>query len=289
MGVSMIKLLCGPLNRQAWEGFGCLPVYNWNHPELVCEEARAAGKVWPMISGPVTAATVIDQYRWPFDHILWYNEPPLPSLPYCALSGIENLATKRHIVGNFKIQFALTGNWSHQRGVILPWYEKALALTPKVVLGVHLYRQDLPSTQVQNAKDWFSSQLDAILADVPVVAMTEYGVLLAGTSWANGQGPDVEYLTDYMQYTWTTMRNRSIYAASWYMAQTDNKELMPADGVLCNPDGTLRPLGEVYRDLPTGDEEGVEPQPSGTGWVRISQSLLSAGAEKLRLTVERWA
>lgn len=274
----MKKLLSGhcPGYRRAFELMGSDAMWNWDWPEKL--DGLPEGTVWP---------TIIDNQEslWRFkdwadghgyDHVLWHNEPAMLN-PGAAVALAEWTNAKRaeliaqgymsekcaSIVGNFLIRKGYPGvaqNYSEFAAEI-NWFMGELDFP--AILGVHLYNDDAESPI--GAWSWHENQLCAIHQDHEAFAVTEWGDLSA--LWRGGEGPDISAYSQYMRACWEVQMAYNCYASAWYVGCASDPSFANADYVLTNQDGTLRPLGEVWRDLPMGTTPAEEPPKPG--WVTV--------------------
>ena len=274
----MKKLLSGycPGYRQAFDLSKSDAAYNWDWPAKLY--GLPAGVVWPMV---VNNADSLARFKaWAANHdvltMLWHNEPALPNIgtaiqlaewtnakhaELVADGYIPGNAT--HIVGNFLIQRGKTGGPQNYSDFDLEvgWFMEALDFP--ATLGIHLYNESAEAWT--SAVAWHIAQLDAIHADYDTFAVTEWGDL--SSLWRSGTGPDIPAYSEYMRQCWQAQRERNCYASAWYVGCDSTTAQRNADYVLTNQDGTLRPLGMVWRDLPTGS---VEPDsPTEGKWVTV--------------------
>jgi len=271
----MIKLLSGycPGYKQAFELTGSDVAYNWDWPGKI-SLPLPDDAIWPMI---INNETSIERFRWwstshLFDHVLWHNEPPIRN-PGAAVALAEWTNAKRHeliaggymrdsdvcIVGNFLI---MPGNYSDYAAEIA-WFMGALDFD--AILGVHLYHNHAEDPAI--AAGWQYEQMFDIRQDYDAFAVTEWGDL--SSLWRAGEGPDIPAYSQYMRQCWEEQREVHCYASSWYVGCASSAGFKNADYVLTNQDGTLRPLGEVWRDLPTGDTVPTDPPPKEGHWETV--------------------
>ena len=275
----MIKLLSGycPGYRTAFELSQSDAFYNWDWPEKLA--GMPAGKVWPMIvkNDASNVRFISWTHSHQFDTVLWHNEPPLPNIgsavqlaewtnaKHAELLASGHITTDtKHIVGNFLISHGGYGcPWSYRDADLeIGWFYEALDFS--AILGVHLYHGAAETPDVATA--WHIRQLDAIREDYDTFAITEWGDL--SSLWRAGTGPDIPAYTSYMQRCWQSQREHNVYASAWYVGCDSTTAQRNADYVLTNQDGTLRPLGQVWRDLPTGNTDPPPPTSEGK-WVTV--------------------
>ena len=278
----MKKWLSGwcPRYRRAFELSRSDAMYNWDWPEKLY--SLAPGQVVPMV---INNADSIERFRWwaethSFDDVLWHNEPPLPNIG-AAVKMAEWTNAKRaeliaggslapghqSIVGNFLIRPGTAGAARSYDAidVEIGWFMEALDFP--AMLGIHLYADDAEKPDA--AIEWHTRQLDMIRADYDTFAVTEWGDLT--TLWRAGQGPDIGAYSAYMRQCWEAQKAYDVYASAWYVGcASSSAAFKGADYVLSNQDGTLRPLGVVWRDLDTGGGVIVEPPKPGT-WETMAE------------------
>ena len=274
----MIKVLSGycPGYRMAFELSKADAAMNWDWPAKLA--GLPQGKVWPTV---VNNADSIQRFRaWAITHqfgtAIWHNEPPLPNIgaaqalaEWTNAKHAELLAqgyitpSTKHIVGNFLIQHGKAGAPQNYLDINYEaqWFMDELDFD--AILGVHLYTEDAENPDA--AITWHTQQLDAIRDDCDTFAVLEWGDL--SSLWRSGTGPDIPAYSQYMRQCWEAQRELHCYASAWYLGCCNSDAERNADYVLTNTDGTLRPLGAVWRDLPTGD---VEPDsPTEGKWVTV--------------------
>lgn len=282
----MLKLLSGwcPGYRRAFDLTGSDAMYNWDWPEKL--DGLSVGKTWPMLINNEASiarfkAWALGQVDEGFDHVLWHNEPPIPN-PGAAIALAEWTNAKRaeliadnyllesdtNIVGNFLVRPGGVGAncaWSYNDiAAEVGWFYEALDFP--AILGIHLYNDEADATPVIAAM-WQDEQLYDIRQDYDTFAITEWGDLT--TLWRAGHGPDISAYSAYMRDVWQFQQNYDCYASSWYVGCASSDTFKNADFVLTDQDGALRPLGEVWRDLPTGGNGPPGPPPTHDQWVTV--------------------
>ena len=258
----MLKGFCGagPGARGAYAALGCDWAYNWTWPSKLTMAGIAP--VWPMIVNTDSTFRLAD-------HVLWMNEEAPSVFLANKINGIAAgrsfVSGCKHIVGNFLIQSPQMAGYSAIRDAVLQ-FRDVLQLD-NVVTGFHLYHDEKPASVAQ-AAEWFAEQIIEIRRDFPEVAITEWGILKS--LYRSGNGPDVDFLSNYMRQCWSIMDVYNVYASAWFIAMSAEDKWRAADICLTNTTGQLRELGQVYASLKSDAPPPVTPTETDGKWREIS-------------------
>lgn len=247
---------------------GCGAAFNWDFPAKL-EAAHAQGvDVWPLAQNVSGSVERFLEWRrtHPVSHVMLENEPftqkrmgPVATADW--MRSVPDTPGARRVLGGFLITYPET--YLDIRGKVQLFVSAAYGLRPDDVMAFHPYLPSAPSLdEAPVVAAWFAAQIDMIASDWPLYAITEWGVPNGRVSYS---GRDVPALSEYMRRGWDAMLQFDCYASAWFMAGPNAQFSEFCDSILCRNDGSPKPLGEVYRDLPGAMEPPTPEEPSAPG------------------------
>lgn len=246
----------------------CQAAYNWDWPDKLTMAAQDGADVWPMIQN--VAGSVERYLAWHAKHrvscILLENEPFTQKglRPEAFARWVLDVASPviqeagrdaRQIFGGFLIEYPAT--YADIRGDVRG-VANAIHLAGVDTMAFHPYLAQAPRMdEVPAAAKWFEDQIAAIAHDWKHFAITEWGVPNGKVSYS---GRDVPALAEYMRRGWDAMLEYNCHSSAWFMGGPNTQFSEYCDSILCWESGLPKPLGMVYRDLPSYTPV-IEPPP----------------------------
>ena len=269
----MIKLYAGEgkAGGRSVANLGCVCAYNWDWPSKLQEAYDQGVDVWPLVQNAAGSVERFLEWRrtHPISHVMLENEPfeqkrMAPEQTAQWMRNVPDTPGSRRVLGGFLITHP--GTYAEVRAKVRA-FASAYGVGADDVMAFHPYLPSAPSLeQVPYAAEWFAAQIGAIASDWPLYAITEWGVPNGRVSYS---GRDVPALSEYMRRGWDVMLARNCYASAWYMAGPNAVWSEFSDSILCRNNGTPKPLGIVYRDLPGAMDPPTPEEPTSPeapGW-----------------------